>query len=158
VVLSKNLDPAYAKKLVDREMTERCMEGALSLEAGLAILRSIESRGGAAGIGARLASLRLTRKAAESGAAQSGVAVNLAPRSKARIRVREIVALLVGTLGPEKATATVSGALAEVGLVNVEVLDDEQAVLLLDHLAKIPTLMAIARFAKVRLLTMATRS
>jgi hypothetical protein len=44
------------------------------------------------------------------------------------------------------------------GLAGQAVLDEEQAIQLLDRLAQDPNLTAIARFAKVRLLMVATRA
>jgi hypothetical protein len=154
--LAQNVDRAYATMLVEREIRERCLEGPMSLEAAMTILRSIENRGGAAGIAARLASLRLTRKAAE--AATSGHTPQPAVQPRARIRVRQVIAILVGTLGPEVAEQTVAEGLAAMGLQGTSVLDEEQAIALLDRLATNPSLTAIARFAKVRLLMVATRA
>lgn len=153
--LSSNLDPAYAAMLVEREAHERCLAGDLSLDAALTILRSLERRGGAAGMAARLASLMLTRKAAEEVVASGGVSERAVPR--ARIRVRQVISILVGTLGAEQAESRVMEALTQLGFGGAAILDEERAVIVLDHLARDPNLTAIARFAKVRLLMSTTR-
>ena len=155
--LSANVDRAYASMLIERELRERCIDGPMSMDVVMTILRSIESRGGAAGIAARLASLRLTRKAAEAAVHGPGSAAP-ALQPRARIRVRQIIAILVGTLGAELAETTVTEGLAAMGFQGMSILDEEQAIALLDRLAQDPNITAIARFAKVRLLMVATRA
>lgn len=154
--LAQQLDREYATMLVQREARERCMEGPQSLDSANTMLRSIEARGGAAGIAARLASLRLTRRATD--AAKLGGSIAPAQQPRARVRVRQVISILVGTLGAEVAEQTVRAGLAAMGLEDESVLDEEQAIQLLDRLAQTPSLTAIARFAKVRLLMVATRA
>ncbi len=154
--LAQQIDREYATMLVHREARERCMEGPQSLEAANTVLRSIEARGGAAGIAARLASLRLTRRATD--AAKLGGSMAPAQQPRARVRVRQVISILVGTLGADAAEQTVHAGLAAMNLEGQSVLDEEQAIMLLDRLAQNPSLTAIARFAKVRLLMVAPRA